>query len=66
MLKIKDKFINIIENLPYDIDKELLKKDVKEILEDVVKRYVETYGIEDLSEKDKECIKEILKVSEEE
>lgn len=66
MLKIKDKFINTIENLPYDIDKEILKKDVKEILEDVVKRYVETYGIEDLSEKDKKCIKEILKVSEEE
>lgn len=56
MSPVREKFINIIESLPYDIDKEILKRDTKEILQEVTQKYVDTYGVEDLSENDKECI----------
>ena len=56
MSPVREKFVNIIESLPYDIDKEILKRDTKEILQEVTQKYVDTYGVEDLSENDKECI----------
>ena len=60
MSPIREKFVNIIKNLPYNIDEEILKKSTKEILQDVTQRYVETYGVEDLTEDDKECIRALI------
>lgn len=60
MSPIREKFIKIIESLPYDIDKEILNKDTKDILQEITKKYVETYGTNDLSENDKECIRSLI------
>lgn len=60
MSPVREKFIKIIESLPYNIDEEILKKSTKEILQDVTQKYVETYGIQELSENDKECIESLI------
>lgn len=60
MSPIREKFVNIISSLPYDIDEEILKKSTKEILQEVIQKYVDTYGINDLSENDKECISSLI------
>ena len=60
MSPIRKNFINAINSLPYDIDKEISKKSTKEILQDVTKKYVDLYGIDDLSDNDKECIYSLL------
>ena len=60
MSPIREKFVNIIKNLPYNIDEEILKKSTKEILQDVTQRYVDTYGVEDLTEDDKECMRALI------
>ncbi|MBR1884656.1 MAG: hypothetical protein IJ809_07045 [Clostridia bacterium] len=60
MSEVKARFIKTIESLPYDIDEEVLKKDFNEIIYDVTKKYVDTYGVDDLSEGDKECIRNII------
>lgn len=60
MSPVREKFIKTIESLPYDIDTEVLKRDTKDILQEITEKYVETYGIEDLSEDDKNCIKALI------
>ena len=50
MSPVREKFVNIIESLPYDIDKEIFKRDTFYIFQDVTQRYVDTYGVDDLSE----------------
>ncbi len=60
MSPIREKFVNIIKNLPYNIDEEILKKSTEEILKDVTQRYVDTFGVEDLTEDDKECIRALI------
>lgn len=60
MSPVREKFIKAIEALPYDIDKEILKRDTKEILQEITQKYVEMYGITDLSEDDKECIQSLI------
>ena len=60
MSPIREKFINVIESLPYDLDKEVLTKNTKEILQDITKLYVDTYGTDDLSANDKECIQSLI------
>lgn len=60
MSSITEKFIKAIKALPYDIDKEVLKKDTKDILYDVVQKYVDMYGTDDLSENDKECVQSLI------
>lgn len=60
MSPVREKFIKAIESLPYDLDKEILKRDTKEILQEITQKYVEMYGITDLSEDDKECIQSLL------
>jgi len=60
VLTIKEKFIRVIENLPYDLDKEILKRDTKEILKEITQKYVEMYGTNDLSEDDKVCIQALI------
>lgn len=56
MSPVREKFIKVIESLPYNIDEEILKRDTKDILQEITKKYVETYGSDDLSEDDKKCI----------
>ena len=58
MSPIREKFIKIIDSLPYDLDKEVLNKNTKEILQDVTKLY--TYSTDDLSANDKECIQSLI------
>lgn len=60
MSQIREKIIKAIESLPYDIDKEVLKRDTKEILQEVTQKYVELYGIEGLTENDVECIQTLI------
>lgn len=60
MSPVREKFVNIIENLPYELEEEIKKRDTLDILKEVTQRYVETYGIEDLSDDDKECINNVL------
>lgn len=60
MSPIREKFIKIIEDLPYDIDEEIFKRSTKEILQEITQKYVDTYGVEDLSENDKESIRALI------
>ena len=60
MSPIREKFIKIIESLPYNIDEEIFKRDTKEILEEITQKYIDTYGAEDLTEKDKECVRSLI------
>lgn len=60
MSPIREKFINVIETLPYNIDEEILTKNTREILQEVTQKYVDTYGVDDLSEDDKKCIRLLI------
>ncbi len=60
MSPVREKFISIIESLPYDIDEEIFKRDTKNILQDITQKYIETYGLDDLSEDDKDCIRALI------
>ena len=60
MSPIREKFVKVIESLPYDLDEEILKRDTKDILQEITQKYVEMYGITDLSEDDKECIQSLI------
>lgn len=60
MSPVREKFVKIIESLPYELDEEILKRDTKEILQEITQKYVDTYGIDDLSENDKECIRSLI------
>lgn len=60
MTQVRENFIKAIKALPYDIDEEVLKKDTKTILQDVVQKYVDLFGITDLSETDKQCIESLI------
>lgn len=60
MLLVKDKMIKTIESMPYDLDKEILKRDTMEILQEITQKYVELFGTSDLSESDKDCIKSLI------
>ncbi len=60
MSPIREKFIEAIKSLPYDIDEEVLKKDTKSIMQDVVQKYVDLFGSSDLSEADKECVESLI------
>ena len=60
MSPIREKVVKIIESLPYNIDKEIFKRDTKDILQDITRQYVDLYGIDDLSEDDKECIQSLI------
>ena len=60
MLPIREKVVKVIESLPYDLDEEILKRDTKEILQEITQKYVDLYGTDDLSENDKECIQSLI------
>ena len=60
MSPVREKFVKIIESLPYELDEEILKRDTKEILREITQKYVDTYGTNDLSENDKECIRALI------
>ena len=40
MSPVREKFVKIVESLPYDIDEEILKRDVKSILQEITQKYV--------------------------
>ena len=60
MSPIREKFVKVIESLTYNLDEEIFKRDTKEILKDIIQKYVDTYGTEDLTENDKECIRSLI------
>lgn len=60
MSPVREKFVKIIESLPYELDEEILKRDTKEILREITQKYVDTYGTDDLSENDKDCIQSLI------
>ncbi len=60
MSPVREKFIKIIQSLPYEIDKEILKRNTKEILQEITQKYVDTYGVSDLSQNDKDCIQSLI------
>ncbi len=60
MSPIREKFIKAIQELPYDIDEAALEKDAKTIIEDILFIYYKMYGIDDLSENDKECVESLI------
>ena len=60
MSLVRERFIKIIEALPYDIQQEIYKKKTFDILKDVTQLYFDTYGIDDLSDDDKSLIQDVL------
>lgn len=60
MTPVREKFINIIENLPYELEKEIKTRKTIDILKDVTQRYVDNYGTDNLSEDDKEVIRSLI------
>lgn len=60
MSPIREKFVKTIESLPYDLDEEILRRSIEEILQEITRKYVDTYGTDDLSENDKECIELLI------
>ena len=60
MSPIREKFVKVIESLPYNLNEEIFKRDTKEILKEIIKKYVDTYGDEDLTENDKEFIRSLI------
>ena len=60
MSPVREKFVKVIENLPYNLDEEILKRNTNEILQEITQRYVDAYGVDDLSENDKECIRALI------
>lgn len=63
MSPVREKFVKVIEALPYEIEEEMKKRDVIDILQEVTQKYVREYGIDDLSEEDKECISNLINVN---
>ena len=60
MSPVREKFIKIIESLPYDLQEEIYKRKTFDILKDVTQRYFNTYGDNDLSNEDKEVLHNVL------
>ena len=60
MSPVREKFVKIIESLPYELEDEITKRNTIDILREITQKYVETYGTDDLSENDKECIKSLI------
>ena len=60
MTKVRERFVKIIESLPYDLQEEIYKRKTFDILKDVTQMYFDTYGIDDLSDEDKEVVHNVL------
>lgn len=60
MSPVREKFVKILESLPYEIEEEIKKRSTIDILKEITKKYVETYGIYELSENDIKCIKTLI------
>ncbi len=60
MSPVREKFVKVLESLPYELEEEIKKRNTFDILKDVTQRYVEAYGTDDLSDEDKECIQNAL------
>lgn len=60
MTPVREKFVKVVESLPYNLEEEIFKKNTYEILKDVTQRYVDTYGMDDLSFEDQDLIHNVL------
>lgn len=60
MSSVREKIIKIIQALPYELEEEIKARDTFDILKEITQIYVNEYGVEDLSEDDRECIQSIL------
>ncbi len=60
MSPVREKFIEIIESLPYNLQEEIYKRKTFDILKDVTQRYFDTYGDNDLSDEDKKVLHNVL------
>ena len=60
MTPVREKFVKVVESLPYKLEEEIFKRNIYEILKDVTQRYVDTYGIDDLSFEDQDFIHNVL------
>lgn len=60
MSPVREKFIKVIESLPYDLQEEIYNRKTFDILKDVTQRYFDTFGDDDLSETDKEILHSVL------
>jgi len=60
MSKVRERFVKIIESLPYDLQEEIYKRPTFDILKDVTQKYFDTYDTDDLSDEDKEVIHNVL------
>lgn len=60
MSAVRERFVKVIEALPYNIDEEIFKRDTRDIIKEITQKYVETYGTDDLLENDIDCIKSII------
>lgn len=60
MSPVREKFVKVLESLPYELEEEIKKRDVFDILKEVTEKYVQAYGTDDLSDEDKECIQNAL------
>lgn len=60
MTPVREKFVKVVESLPYKLEEEIFKRNTYEILKDVTQRYVDTYGTDDLSFEDQDFINDVL------
>ena len=60
MTPVREKFVKVVESLPYNLEEEIFKRNTYKILKDVTQRYVDTYGIDDLSFEDQDFIHNVL------
>ena len=60
MSPVREKFVKIIEALPYELEEEIKTRDTFSIMKEITENYVATYGTDDLSEDDKEVINNVL------
>lgn len=60
MSPVREKFIKIVESLPLELEEEIKNKKTLDILKEVTQKYVETYGVNDLSDSDKDIIQDLI------
>lgn len=60
MSLVRERIIKTIQTLPYELEDEIKERNTFDILKEITKTYVDRYGVEDLSEDDKECIQSII------
>lgn len=60
MSPVREKFIKIVDSLPFELEEEIKNKKTLDILKEITQKYVETYGVDDLSDSDKDVIQDLI------